>query len=239
MALGEIYQGIKLTLKADGKSIEKIFAVRPGADPKSIKLTIENAKSLKINKKGELEAEFGFCTARFSKPLAYQKKSGKFVDVKIDYYLEDGAYGFVLGNYDKSAPLIIDPSLNYATYLGGSDFDSGGGIAVDSGGNVIVTGQAKSPDFPVTSGALTGNADVFIAKLNPDGTSFSYVTLLGGDGDLDAGADIKIDDADNIYITGHTDSTFNTFAATSKSFFRQFCAAIFTACPPTKVETWE
>jgi len=61
--------------------------------------------------------------------------------------------GFEVAAYDISRPLIIDPVLSYSTYLGGSSFDQGNGIAVDVSGNVYVTGFTNSTHFPATSGA--------------------------------------------------------------------------------------
>lgn len=57
VSLGEVYKGIELILKAHGKNVEKIFTMKPGADPRAIKLAIEGANSLNINDKGESKSE--------------------------------------------------------------------------------------------------------------------------------------------------------------------------------------
>ena len=125
VSLGEVYEGIDLSLKAYGKNVEKIFTVQPGADPKSIKLKMAGAKSLKINDKGELEAETGHGPVKFSKPVAYQEKDGKRENVQVAYHIDNDTYGFNAGDYDQPLPLIIDPALVYSTYLGGSGEDYG------------------------------------------------------------------------------------------------------------------
>ena len=79
VSLGEVYQGIDLRLKAYGKNVEKIFTVKPGADPGAIKLKIDGGNSLKINENGELEVETGLGAVSFAKPLAYQEINGKRV----------------------------------------------------------------------------------------------------------------------------------------------------------------
>jgi hypothetical protein len=74
--------------------------------------------------------------------------------------------------YDPRYPLIIDPGLDYSTFLGGTDRDSGGDIAVDRSGRAYVTGFTFSDDYPTTPGAFDttfngepDNPDVFVTKL--------------------------------------------------------------------------
>jgi hypothetical protein len=99
-------------------------------------------------------------------------------------------------------------SLLYSTYLGGSGSDEGNGIAVDSTGNVYVTGTTSSNNFPILNQYQTvqGGADVFVTKLNTNlsGTaSLVYSTYLGGGYD-DFGSGIGIDSSGNAYVTGRT-----------------------------------
>jgi hypothetical protein len=116
---------------------------------------------------------------------------------------------FALGAYDHTQPLVIDPTLVYSTYLGGSGNDAGQGIAVDSSGNVYVTGSTTSIDFPLMNPLQAGNAgdsDVFVAKLSADGSALLYSTYLGGSAN-DYGKGIAIDSSGNAYVTGQTAST--------------------------------
>ena len=97
-------------------------------------------------------------------------------------------------------------SLVYSTYLGGSDGDSGNGIAVDSSGNAYITGGTYSTNFPVASPIQATNAggwgeDVFVTKINATGNALIYSTYLGGSG-YDEGHGITVDTAGNAYITG-------------------------------------
>jgi hypothetical protein len=100
-------------------------------------------------------------------------------------------------------------ALLYSTYLGGSATDLGYGIAVDNDGNVFVTGSTGSADFPTLNpfqADIGGIADVFLAKLNATGSALTYSTYLGGS-DIDAPADLVINDSGNAYLTGVTHST--------------------------------
>ena len=205
VSLGEVSPGIDLSLKAYGKNIEKIFTVRPGADPASITLNIERAKSLLVSSSGELEVETILGPIRFSKPFAYQEKEGTKREVEVRYCLKQEGYGFATALYDKELPLIIDPSLAYSTYLGGSGLEEGKGIAVDAAGNAYVTGYTSSEDFPSLApyqSTYVGNRDVFVTKFSPTG-AILYSTFLGGTGQ-DSGNAIAVDAFGHAYVTGDT-----------------------------------
>jgi hypothetical protein len=101
-------------------------------------------------------------------------------------------------------------TLLYSTYLGGSDFDEGFGIALDGPGDAHVTGFTGSTDFPTTPGAfdttLSGVRNAFVTKLNQTGSTLLYSTYLGGNG-VDAGFGIALDGAGSAHVTGQATST--------------------------------
>ncbi|MBI3000509.1 MAG: SBBP repeat-containing protein [Deltaproteobacteria bacterium] len=102
-------------------------------------------------------------------------------------------------------------ALVYSTYLGGSGYDRGFGIAADCSGNAYVTGFATSTNFPTTVGAFQTTyggvvVDAFVTKLNPAGSALVYSTYLGGSGG-ENGIGIAVDAAGNAYIAGQTSST--------------------------------
>lgn len=101
-------------------------------------------------------------------------------------------------------------SLAYSTYLGGNSDDYGHHVAVDNAGNAYVTGRTNSTNFPVTQGAFQtvyggGTVDVFVTKLNSEGTAIIYSTYIGGALADQANA-IAVDNNGNAYITGWTSS---------------------------------
>jgi hypothetical protein len=102
-------------------------------------------------------------------------------------------------------------AIVYSTFLGGSGFDLGGGIAVDGPGNAYVMGSTSSTTFPgVTAGSIQpangGSIDAFVMKINAAGTAIIYSTFLGGSG-TDNGRAIAVDGPGNAYVTGETSST--------------------------------
>jgi large repetitive protein len=98
--------------------------------------------------------------------------------------LGGGTYDAFVGKLDPSA--AGPASLVYSTYLGGSADEQAWGIAVDSSGNAYVTGNTGSGNFPTTTGAFQttyagGFTDIFVTELDPNGSSLTYSTYLGGD----------------------------------------------------------
>ena len=120
------------------------------------------------------------------------------------------------GNFPGDAFVTkINPTgtaIVYSTFLGGSDFDGGFGIAVDSAGNAYLTGETASTTFPgvnatsIQPANAGGVADAFVTKINPTGTAIVYSTFLGGGG-FDGGLGIAVDGAGNTYVAGNSDST--------------------------------
>jgi len=116
------------------------------------------------------------------------------------------------GSYDDAfvTKFTSTGTLSYSTYLGGSDDDSGRGIAVDSSGNAFVTGSIYSTDFPTknpfqpNAGGGFADHDAFVTKFTSTGT-ISYSTYLGGN-DEDYGLGIAVDSSGNTYVTGYTTS---------------------------------
>jgi hypothetical protein len=101
-------------------------------------------------------------------------------------------------------------SLVFSTYLGGTGDDVASAIALDPDGRACVTGDASSPDFPVTAGAFQktrhGSDDAFVTKFQLSGGGLFYSTRLGGSGS-EGGNSIAVDSFGRAYVAGGTSST--------------------------------
>src|SRR5437667_430244 len=204
--------GIDLVYYGNQRQLEYDFVVSPGANPERIVLGFQGAERLEINAEGELVLHAAGGVIRQRVPVIYQEIDGVRTKIEGRYVLKDAhRVGFQAAAYDQSRPLVIDPTLVDSTYLGGSGWDYGYGIAVDAAGSAYVTGVTSSTDFPTASALQATNGggvegDAFVTKLDPTGSALVYSTYLGGSGD-DYGYGIAVDAAGSAYVTGSADST--------------------------------
>ncbi|MDT7605152.1 MAG: hypothetical protein QOF61_3149, partial [Acidobacteriota bacterium] len=206
-----VYRGVDLVYYGNQRQLEYDFIVAPRTDPRRIRLKFEGAREVTTDEEGQLllRAADGYVTQR--KPVVYQTVAGIRREVAGRYVVNArGEVSFAVGNYDRSQPLVIDPVLSYATYLGGSADDQANGVAVDANGNAYVVGQTSSTNFPTTAGALRSTktdfgSDAFVAKLNPAGTALVYSTYLGG-ASSDIAYGVAVDAGGAAYVTGTTSS---------------------------------
>jgi len=198
------------------------------------KLEIRNSKfapTLRIDADGDLVVSIEGGELRFRKPVIYQPtgswngsgnseftvQNSKLIDAR---YVRRGRnkVGFEIAGYDRTKPLIIDPTLSYSSYLGGKNGDYAYGVAVDASGYMYVTGYTDSADFPTFPPldgtgpyqiANAGGTDAFVTMIDTTQTgsaSLIYSTYLGGSGD-DYGYGIAVDaSSGNAYVTGYTRS---------------------------------
>lgn len=138
----------------------------------------------------------------------------------LDFPTTPGAFQTTYGGgaYDTFVTKLNPngTALVYSTYIGGTGDDHGEVLAVDGSGNVYISGQTVSTDFPVTANAFQKTykgigsnglgGDAFVTKLNPNGTGLIYSTYLGGSLDDDVKG-IAVDSDGNVYLHGVTQST--------------------------------
>ncbi|HUI53566.1 MAG TPA: SBBP repeat-containing protein, partial [Bryobacteraceae bacterium] len=206
----DLYPGIDMIYRGCGHDLKSEFVVAPGADPTRIRFRYENAGRLRIEEDGALVIPLEGRNFLEHAPLIYQERDGFRSAVKGRFVLSgNGTVSFLVGAYDASRPLIIDPVLSYSTLLGGSGFDTATAITVDAAGAAYVAGYTDSFNFPTANPEQNFNAggnDVFVAKLNPTGNGLAYCTYIGGSGD-DRAYGIVVDSSGSAYVTGSTTST--------------------------------
>jgi uncharacterized protein (TIGR03437 family) len=207
-----VYPGIDVVYYGAHGSLEYDFEVSPGADPRRIELQFHGQDSLSIDEAGDLVFQLDSQPLRYEKPLIYQSYGEERVIIAGRYEPRGaGRVGFELAaDYDPSRPLIIDPVLNYSTFLGDTDDEQGNSIAVGPDGSAYIVGATQSSRFPTTTGsaqpAFGGpEDDVFVAKLNPLGTGLVFSTFLGDD-ENDRGRGVAVGSDGSVYVVGETES---------------------------------
>ena len=216
----ELYQGIDIKYYFDKGMLRYDYIVNPGADVAQIKIAFEGIENFIVNKNGELELGTSLGIVKHQDIFAYQNNiNGKKQKITTSFKkIDNKTIGFDIKNYNKNKELIIDP-LVYSTFLGTSTKDVINSLKVDDEGNVYVVGFTSSYSFPTSTGAYQENMatiyDMFVSKLNSDGTGLIYSTYLGGNDDEEA-SELIIDDNGNVYITGRTSS--DDFPTTSGAY---------------------
>ena len=223
VAYANLYSGIDLLFYGSRQQLEYDFHVRAGADPSRISFSVSGADHVALNQAGDLVMGGPGRDIVERAPHAYQLIDGAQRTVPAQYTLRGDQVSFHLGAYDPARPLVIDPVLSYSTYVGGSGTDIPIYMDLDTHGNVYMTGQTDSIDFPTTPGAFQrangGTTDVFVSKLNATGSGLLFSTYLGGTGD-DAGLGIAAGPEGRVYVVGGTDST--NFPTTRRALQRTY-----------------
>ena len=162
---------------------------------------------------------------------SYQVVDGSNQNVHVRFNLQNGLIGFVAEDWNKKSDLIIDPSLIFSTYVGGSnnDYEFNCDLSKDNNGNIVVTGRSLSTNFPTTAGSYqtnaNGNLDCVVFKLNSQGNSLLFSTYIGGN-NVDAGyASLINPNTNEIYIGGTTSSL--NFPTLISSYQPNYAGAIY------------
>ena len=179
-----LYPGIDLRYHGDGQSLKYDFIISPGADISQIAIRYDGVDRLNISSAGELEMTTSFGSVNEKAPFAYQEIIGKRENIACHFVFKDAnTFGFEADSFDYSIPLVIDPSIIYSTYLGGSDLDYPRDICIDPQRNIYIAGVTQSDDFPLANpyqGQRSPAPSCFISKISSGGDSLIYSTYFGG-----------------------------------------------------------
>ena len=220
-----VYPGIDLIYYGRQGQLEYDFRVTPGSDPSQVKLHFSGAENLARAANGDIVLSTPDGNVRLHAPEIYQQSGTTRQSIAGHYVLlGQNDVKFVVGAYDHSRELVIDPVLTYSTYLGGSGNEACSAIlgsatpvsgcpaiAVDAISNVYIASISNSTDFPNPTAppALIGTANVAISKINIAATGATQLVnsiFLGGNG-TDIPAGIAVDSGFHVIVAGTTSST--------------------------------
>lgn len=203
----DIYPGIDLLYSSRNGQLVADWLVHPHADTAAIRVLETGPGRPQLDRSGDVRFRIGGSSLLQACPHVYEKTSRR-TPVSAHYRLDGSILRVVVGAYNHSHALVIDPAIEYASAFGGSNADQSLGIAVDSAGDTYMTGGAFSTDFPTAhpyQSENNGDLNAFVTKLDPTGTTMLYSTYLGGDA-ADEGYAIAVDSQGDAFVTGDTTS---------------------------------
>jgi hypothetical protein len=199
------------------------YHVRPGGDPSQIRLSYLGVEGIDLRGVRDLTVQSSAGRLLHTDLLAYQERAGHRESVLSSFQLTGAhSFGFALPRgFDPTRKLVIDPTLLFSTYWG-----SGPGVnrtvAIDSAGNIYMSGGTSAANWPTTVGPpFSGDTDVAVAKFNPDG-QLMWSTLLGGPSE-DYAYVSAVSDSGELYLSGRAGTGFPT---TAGAFDRTFHGGI-------------
>jgi len=203
-----IYPGIDWVIYTKGTEVKYDFIVKPGADPSLIKMQFSHQDDLELNKDGSFTLKNSLGSISEKAPLSFQ---GLF-NIETKFKLKGNVISFDIGNYNSKETLVIDPTLVWATYYGGTGNDYGRSCSTDNTGNVFLAGFTGFGSGSTTGIALGGHQntfggsdDAFLVKFNTNGVR-QWATYYGSTGN-DQGYSCCTDGSGNVYLAGITNSS--------------------------------
>jgi Secretion system C-terminal sorting domain/Beta-propeller repeat len=226
----DIYPNIDWVIYKMGSNLKYDFVVRSGGNPTDIKLQTSFVENMNLNADGSLTLGNKMGEITEKTPISYQNEK----PISTEFIVKGNTISFQIGKYNHNQNLIIDPTLLWATYYGGSDLEFGEYTCnVDATGNVYLAGYTQSSSNIALGGhqnTFAGIGDVFLAKFNTTGVR-QWATYYGGSGTENGSC--AVDAVGNVYLAGGTESNSNiassghqnTFGGRSDAFLVKFNAS--------------
>lgn len=186
-----LYPGIDLQVTAQPSGLKYEFHLAPGTDWRDVQVHYSGVERLELREDGSLAIHLGKDLPPLvdRAPVIYQERNGRRISLAGRFALVDATTcGFELdGEPDRTLPLVIDPEIEWGSYVGDNLIggNTAHAVAVDSAGNVLLAGESPG----------------FVAKVSPAGTHL-WSAMLGSDSTV-ANA-IAVDAADNVLVAGYT-----------------------------------
>lgn len=207
--------GVDVEVRADGALFAYDLLVAAGADLSGVELTVEGATGASLAADGSMVLDtplgplvqrMGDCWQVEAGSQTREMLSGRFVLVDG----EDGIvrFGLDVPGWDRSRALVVDPTLMFATYLGGAASEQLFDMAVDPDGAIYLLshwndGMITTPGAFQTVWGGSVSPDAWVAKLTPGGGSLAWATYLGGSG-TDTAAKLAVDPLGRTLVVGRT-----------------------------------
>jgi hypothetical protein len=205
-----VYEGIDIRVREENGRFEYDVIVAPHADLSRVVIRAEGAERIEIAEDGSLILCVGDEPLRQTAPTTWEElPDGTKRPIACRFRkINEQHYGFETPGRDPHLPLVIDPGLEWATYVGGAANEAVRGmeLARDGSGDVIITGQTYSPDFPHTNGRHSPvGMTPYVLRMNSSGSALVYSTFFGGS--FNHGVmDLAVDAQSQPIVVGDTNS---------------------------------
>ncbi|MDX6591727.1 MAG: hypothetical protein QOJ13_923 [Gaiellales bacterium] len=205
-----VYDGVDLRFREAGSALEYDVLVAPHADLDSVVMGTRGVTGMRLADDGSLLLATTAGRLQQAPPVAWEvlpDGTRRPIDSHFNL-LGDGRYGFTVVGRDPSLPLVVDPGLDWATFLGGSGDETISGLerTTDGTGDFVLAGQTDSPDFPNTRGNLTPTGwTPYVARLRSGGNALVYATFFGGTANHSL-QDVALDASNRPAVVGDTNS---------------------------------
>lgn len=215
-----LYDGIDMRVREEPGKLEYDLILAPAADLSKVSVRADEASQIEIASNGSLILRTAHAQLQQAPPVTWEQlPTGEKRPVECRFRKIDSRhYGFEAMGRDPRMQLIIDPGLEWATFLGGADHDTVEDIALarDGSGDIILIGFTESADFPSTNGIIGPlGQSPFVARINSTGTALVYSTLYSGSG-VDSALGLTIDSSSAPVVVGNTSSA--NFPVTSGAY---------------------
>ncbi len=202
----DVYPNIDWVVYKSSESLKYDFVVHPGGNPNQIMLQTKWVENLELNKDGSILMSNRMGRVFEQSPISFQ---GDKI-IASNFEIDEDIISFHLEHFNAEQTLVIDPTLQWATYYGGDDSEYTTRCNVDFSENVFIAGYTRST-FNIASGGHQnnwgGSNDAFLVKFNSSGVRL-WATYYGAGGNDYIGG-VEFDHVNNVYISGNTASYTN------------------------------
>lgn len=222
-----LYDGIDLIYYKFKGTVKYDFKIQPNVSSDQIQLKLEGLDEYYINDNGDLNLVSSVSKVVETRPIAYQLIDERKEFIEVEFKIIGNVLSFnMMGPYDHTLPLVIDPTLIFSTYSGSTADNWGNTATFDERGNLYsggITSHYSGGTFPTTNGAFqtttTGFWDVAITKYDSAGTDALYSTYLGGNLS-EVPQSLIVNENDELVILGVTGSSNFPTANAIQSVFQ-------------------
>jgi gliding motility-associated-like protein len=214
-----IYPNIDVRYYTGNGTLKYDFIVNPGGNPNQIALVFDGTDELKI-KKGKLIITTSVTEEKELAPYTFQPSPDGKKEVDCSYHLNGNIVTFKIDDYDKTKPLIIDPTKVFATFTGSRADNWGFTATYDDAGNFYAGGVVFGTGFPISNGSrfmggfqdnpdgvyIVNGTDMGIIKFNSEGSTRLYATYIGGSNGNEQPHSMIVDNNGDLVIAGRTNS---------------------------------